>query len=61
LEGAVTKYVVFALSIVLVAAHMTGQMRALGAWFDVTPAQMMYVIALPISMVATFLLLNNKS
>jgi hypothetical protein len=43
---AVTRILIFLAALVLVAAHLTGNMNALNTLFDFTPTQWLFVIVL---------------
>lgn len=55
------RFALFAVSLLLVAAHLTGTMRDLSAWFEIDQRQLMYVIALPFAALAALMLLRDKA
>jgi uncharacterized membrane protein YhdT len=57
----VTRLIVFLVSAVLVAAHLTGNMRALTTWFDLEPSHLLFILVLPLVFVMVIVLLRDDA
>jgi hypothetical protein len=53
--------VLFLASLILLVAHLTGNLKALNVWFDFQPTQWLFILILPLVFVLAIVLLRDDA